>query len=167
MIVLPTRAGEVLTRQQTPSLGRLSRYRLQTRPSRHPTHLPPAPTPPQETRREEGRRTCNGHIAHALLVHGGHQDHRLRWHHHGSRQRLKDMKDDPGVTAAHTHTQPRRKRLGGDGTRPGAPQVEAGTRPVPVVRLGTPLHTDSPQNPLRADDDSGGRRLSSDLWNHD
>lgn len=38
---------------------------------------------------EKAAHTCNGHIANTLLVHGWHQDHRLRWHHHGSWERLK------------------------------------------------------------------------------
>lgn len=58
-------------------------------------------TPPRPTRTppsEEGgaARTCDGHIADALLVHGRHQDHGLRLHHHGSGQCLEDTKTVTG-----------------------------------------------------------------------
>lgn len=42
--------------------------------------------------------TCDGHVADALLVHGGHQDHGLRRHHHSGWQRLEHTEDDHGVT---------------------------------------------------------------------
>ena len=56
----------------------------------------------REPRAGEVARTCDGHVADTLLVHGGHQDHRLRRHHHGSRQRLEHTKDDHGVTEEHS-----------------------------------------------------------------
>lgn len=58
----------------------------------------PALTPPGEGPGEEGvPPTCDGHVADALLVHGGHEDHGLRRHHHGSRERLKHTEHDHGV----------------------------------------------------------------------
>lgn len=47
--------------------------------------------------RRSSTQTCYRYVANALLVHSWHQDHRLGWHHHGSRQRLKHTKDNHGV----------------------------------------------------------------------
>lgn len=60
--------------------------------------------PRRSARAGGAARTCDGHVADALLVHGGHQDHGLRRHHHGSRQRLQHTEDDHRVTEEHgTH----------------------------------------------------------------
>lgn len=77
-------------------------------------------------------RTCDGHVAYALLVHGGHQDHRLRRHHDGGWQRLEYTKYNHGVIGVHsTHRnghpdtvlvegpgEPRLPDIGSDGNVP-------------------------------------------------
>lgn len=71
---------------------------------RTPSPRPPVLTPPQEPPQEV--LTCDGHVADALLVNGGHQDHGLRRHHHGGRQGLQHIKAITGSQQTPAHTNP-------------------------------------------------------------
>lgn len=115
-------------------------YEDQTKPlhcTPHPTCLHPCHHPTEPTCPGRGRaaRTCDGHIADTLLVHGGHQDHGLRWHDHGCWQRLKHTKDDHVVTEKHTTHQNHPTR---GNTGPGAQRCPAATEPVHHLRMPCP-----------------------------
>lgn len=81
-------------------------------PRSQPPHPPPS--------KGGAARTCDGHVADTLLVHGWHQYHGLGLHHHRSWQWLEDTKTimgsekhTPHKTSAHLS---HRKRPGRDST---------------------------------------------------
>lgn len=106
---------------------------------------PPPLTPPGEGPREEDAApTCDGHVADALLVHGGHQDHGLRRHHHGRRERLKHTEHGHGVRGHATRKTSScslaPKRPGRDSTAPGAQSQKprCGAAAAPALLCGGP-----------------------------
>lgn len=106
---------------------------------------PPPLTPPGEGPWEEDAApTCDGHVADALLVHGGHQDHGLRRHHHGRRERLKHTEHGHGVRGHATRKTSScslaPKRPGRDSTAPGAPSQKprCGAAAAPALLCGGP-----------------------------
>lgn len=137
-----------------------------------PMLLPPCSKalPAERHRKGWGSHTCEGYVANTLLVHSGHQDHGLRRHHHGSRQRLKHTKVNPGVTEERithqnpTASHPAKAVLRGTARclEPSHTTWDRGTAGWPVTEPNQPLQMLplTPLHPHNSAGRSGGDRLA-------